>query len=163
MRKPDSEELVPDFMQEAMNAFKASFVYFGLPALAACLLLRDGRQPFTLFPSYYAYVLTTIFARQNIFYLLHLGPALILRYLIRGARLGVKGSLLASASIDLFALVIEYPVAALLTPEVLKDIYIYSAVWPLLMTFFTLRIHRLRLSGGVVIVIFIGLLCWRFF
>jgi hypothetical protein len=163
MKKPDSGDLVPDFMQEAMDLFKALLVYLGLPALTAYLLLRYHRRSLTLLPSYYLYAVTTIFTHQSLFYLLHLGPALVLRYLICGTRFGVKGSLIISVSIDFLALVVVYPVPSLLDFEILKNIYIYAALCPLLMTYFTLRIPRLRFLGGVVIAIFIGLLCWNFF
>jgi hypothetical protein len=162
MKKPDSEDLIPDFMQEAMDLFKALVVYFGLPALTAYFLLRYNKRSLTLFPSYYLHVLVTIFTRQNLFYLLHLGPALILRYLVCGTRFGVGGSLLASVVIDFLSLAIVYPVSSLLNFGILKNICVYVALCPLLMTFFTLRIPRLRFLGGAVIIIFIGLLCWSF-
>jgi hypothetical protein len=163
MKKPDSEDLIPDFMQEAMDLFKALLVYFGLPALTAYFLLRYNKRPLTVFPSYYLHVLTAIFTRQNLFYLLHLGPALVLRYLICGTRVGVKGSLLTSISIDFLSIAVVYPASSLLDVEILKNIYLYAALCPLLMTFFTLRIPRLRFLGGAVLAIFIGLLCWNFF
>ncbi|MDR2180088.1 MAG: hypothetical protein LBP21_07245 [Synergistaceae bacterium] len=161
--KPHSEDLVPDFMQEAMDLFRALFVYFGLPGLTACLLLRYQQRSWTLLPTYYFYVLATIFTRQSLFYLLHLGPALVLRYLVYGARFGVKGSLFIAVSLDFLSLLIVYPVHSLLNFEVLKNIYTYAALCPLSMTFFTLRIPRLRFLGGVVLALFIGLLCWNFF
>jgi hypothetical protein len=163
MKKPDSEDLIPDFMQKAMDLLKALFVYFGLPALTAYFLLRHNKLSLTLFPSYYLHVLTAIFARQSLFYLLHLVPALVLRYLICGTRLGVKGSLLASVSIDFLSIAVVYPASSLLNAEMLRNIYLYAALCPLLMTFFTLRIPRLRFLGGAVMAIFIGLLCWNFF
>jgi hypothetical protein len=163
MRKPDGEDLIPDFMEEAMDLFKALFVYFGLPLLTAYFLLRYHKQPLTLFPSFYLYALDTVFTRQSLFYLLHLGPALVLRYLICGTRLGIKGSLLASVSIDFLSIAVVYPALSLLKVEMLKNIYLYAALCPLLMTFFTLRIPRLRFLGGVVLAIFMGLLCWNFF
>jgi hypothetical protein len=162
MRKPDSEDLTPDFMQEAMDFFRASLVYFGSPMWTACLLLRYDKQSFTLFPSYYVYVLSAIFNRQSLLYLLHLGPALILRYLICGARFGFRGSLIVSVLIDFLSLAVVYPASSLLNFEILKNVCVYVAVCPLLMTFCTLRIPRLRFMGGVVIVIFIGMLCWGF-
>jgi hypothetical protein len=163
MKKPDSEDLIPDFMQEAMDFFKALLVYLGPPALTAYFLLRYHQRPLTLFPSYYVRAVVTIFTRQNLFYLLHLGPALVLRYLVCGARFGVKGGLAAAILIDFLSLAAIYPVSSLRNPEALKNIYLCVALCPLSMTFFTLRIPRLRFSGGVVITIFIGLLCWSFF
>jgi hypothetical protein len=161
MKKPDGEDLIPDFMQEAMDLFKALFVYFGLPALTAYLLLRYHKRPLTLLPSFYLHTLTAVFTRQSLFYLLHLGPALVFRYLICGTRWGIKGSLLMSVVINFLSILVFCPAPSLLNVEILKNIYAYTALCPLLMTFFTLRIPRLRFLGGVVITIFIGLLCWN--
>jgi lysylphosphatidylglycerol synthetase-like protein (DUF2156 family) len=160
--KPDSEDLMPEFMREATDFFKASVLYFGLPMITAALLLRYNKQAFRFLPFYYARTLQALFKSQHGFYLLHLLPALAVRYLFYGVRLRVKEAFVVSVIVDLLAIVLIYPVRSLLNPEILKNVYLYAALCPLLMAFFTLRIDRLRYSGGVVIVIFIGILCWGF-
>ena len=162
-KKPDSEDLVPDFMQEAMDLFRASVVYFGTPVLAAYFLLRYHGLPFSRLPVYYLRVLSSIFGNQNLFYLLHLVPALGVRYLVSGVRLGVKGAFFIALLFDFLALLIVYPASSLLNFAVLKNICLYVALCPSLMAFFTLRIQRLHFSGGVVICIFLGLLVRGFF
>jgi hypothetical protein len=151
---------MPDFMREAMGFFKALILYLGLPMITAALLLRYNKQGFRALPFYYAQTLQALFKSQNGFYLLHLLPALVVRYLFYGARLGVKEAFFVSAIVDFLAIALIYPIQSLLNLEILKNIYLYSALCPFLMAFFTLRIDRLRYAGAVAIVIFIGLLCW---
>jgi hypothetical protein len=165
--KPDGEYLLPEFLRETMDCCKAAAIYFGLPALTAYLALRYRRVPFTSWvsymPYYYAHTLKVIFTRDNLFYLLHLGPALVGRYVICKRRFSVKEAVALSLLIDFAAIVVIYPFIFRSNAGVLKHIYLYSAFCPLLMTFFTLRIDRMRVSGGCVIFLFVGLLCWRFF
>jgi hypothetical protein len=103
-----------------------------------------------------------------VFYLLHLLPALAARYVAYGARFGAKSAIVVSLLIDFAALVIvrsDISILNLNFPNVnfLKNVYLYVALAPLLMTFFTLRINRLCFSGSCVIIFFLGTLCWGFF
>jgi hypothetical protein len=159
--KPDSEELLPTFMQSAMGFFNALAVFFGLPAITACALMRYNHVDYTYFPAWYMYALNSIFKDQNVFYLMHLVPAMAMRF-ICGKKLKAGNSLLLAAFLFAIALVLLYPVSSVLNPRILKSIAVFIMVPPLLMTFFILRIHRLLTSGSIVIVIFLGLLCMKF-
>ena len=161
--KPSGEELLPDFMQATMNALRALLVYLGPSLLTAFLLLNQNGGPLTSLPIYYFHALYVLFTRQSLFYLIHLVLALAIRYFIQGARLGVRSALVTAAALDALAIFITYPAAVFFNLGVLKNILIYISTAPVLMTFFTLRIHRLRFSGAFTIAIFIGLLCWKFF
>ncbi len=157
-QKPDSEDLMPVFMLEATGLFKALAVYFGIPAVLSCVLLRLSNLEFAFFFKIYANVLREIFTTLNLFYLLHLIPSLLLRYLIYRGRFSNRGAFFVSALIALLALLIVYPLHSILNPKVLTDIILYVALSPFLMALFTLRINRLSFLGGSVIVLFIALL-----
>jgi hypothetical protein len=158
--KPDSEELLPYFMQETTGFFRAMILYFGLPALTTCMLLYYHRVSFSLIFLWYGHTLNSIFTSQNLFYLIHLVPALAARF-IYGRRFTVKTAFMAALLLDLLALPITYPVRSLLTPAIRKNIFLFASLPPLLMAFFTLRIYRLRIAGGIVIVVFLGMLSWK--
>ena len=159
--KPESEELLPEFMQEALDALRALAIYFGLPALTAFFLLRDSGAPFRSMWRYYALVLTILFKRQHVFYLLQLAPALLARYAL-AKRFRRSWALAASVSLNVMAFLVLFPFAPFPGFDTLKDIAIYLSVCPCLMTYFTLRINRVRLSGASVLAVFLGLLCWGF-
>jgi len=160
-RKPENAHLLPEFMQEAMDALRSLAVYFGLPAVTAFFLLSYGGESFKSLPRYYIYALAIIFKRQHIFYLIHLIPALIVRYVF-AKRFKILWALTAAVSFNVAAFLILYPAAPFPNIKMLKDIAIYVSVCPCLMTYFTLRINRLRFSGACVIAVFLGLLCWGF-
>ncbi|MDR1730653.1 MAG: hypothetical protein LBR61_01025 [Synergistaceae bacterium] len=161
--KPDEEDLLPLFMQETMGLCKAVAVYFGIPLLTAAMLLHaQGRSLRFLLP-WYGQVLRSIFTSQNLFYLLHVGPAMIMRF-VSGKRFSGKTAVTVALCFDLLAILIVYPVRPIVqNPSLLKNIFLFAAIPPLLTAFCTLRINRLQISGGLVILVFLGLLCQKFF
>ena len=160
--KPDSEDLLPAFMQDAMGFCAALIVFLGLPAVTTCFLMRYYRLRYTLFPVWYMYTLDSIIKSQNVLYLIHIVPAFALR-LFYGARMKVSNALIVAAFLFTIAVFLLYPVRAIVNPQTLKNIAFFVMTPPLLMAFFILRIHRLRASGILVILFFLGLLCVKYF
>ncbi|MDR1873750.1 MAG: hypothetical protein LBQ90_01875 [Synergistaceae bacterium] len=158
--RPDSEDLLPYFMQEATGFFKALALYFGIPVLTTCMLLYHQGVSFSLTPVWYGHTLRSIFTSQNLFYLIHLIPALGMRFFAR-RRFEVNGALVTALLLDLLALLVVYPVRSIRNPANLKNILMFISPAPVLMVFFTLRMYRLRISGGIVIVVFLALLGWQ--
>ena len=160
--KPDGEDLLPAFMQSAMGFCAALAVFFGLPAVSACVLIWRYNQSFTLFPVSYMYTLETIFKNQNVFYLIHLIPAFAVRFFY-GQRLKGGGAFAFAVFLSVAAVLLTYSPGALANLQTLKDIAFFIVAPPLLMAFFILRINKLLASGSLVILIFLGLLCAGFF
>ena len=160
--KPDGEDLIPVFMQSAMGFCTALAVFFGLPAVTACVLIWHYHQSFTLLPVSYMYTLESIFRNQNVFYLMHLVPAFAVRFLY-GQRMKAGGALALATFLFALALLLVYPAGALTDLRRLKNIAFFIMAPPLLMAFFILRIHKLLASGSLVILVFLGLLCAGFF
>lgn len=158
--KPDGDDLVPEFVRETTGFIMAFAVYFGLPVLAAFLMMHGPRFDFASLMRSYHGVLHNIFTQQNLFYLAHLGPALLLRYVLLRKNLQGNAALGVSLLLSIVAVGIFYPFKALVAPKGLQNIYLYVALYPLLMTFFTLRIRRLRFSGFVVFAVFLLFLCF---
>lgn len=160
--KPDSEDLLPAFMQEAMGFFKATAICFGIPVVAACSLLYHNGVSFAFIVSYSVYVLNKVFFELNSFYLIHLSAALLFRFVLHKKRFPIRAACAVTVIIDLLAIMLIYPPRSILTPQLLKNILLFVAVWPSLMVFFILRIHRLYVSGGIVIVVFFCFLCGKY-
>ena len=159
--KPESKTFLPEFMQETLDAFRALAIYFGLPVLTAFFLLRHGGEPFRSLPHYYLLTLTVLIKRLHIFYLLHLVPALIVRYIF-AKRLKKRWALAVAMLLSVVALLILFPAIPFPNFKTLKDVMIYASACPCLMAYFTLRINRVRFSGAFVLAVFMGLLCWGF-
>ena len=159
--KPDSEDLLPAFMQSAMGFCSALIVFFGLPAVTTCFLMRHYHLRYTLFPTWYTYTISSIFRDQNVFYLVHLVPAISVRFFYQ--RLKVNGALVTAVFLSVMAVLLVYPVRSITNPQALKNIASFVMLPPLLMAFFILRIQRLRASGSLVIMFFLALLCVKFF
>ncbi|MDR3265614.1 MAG: hypothetical protein LBT15_06360 [Synergistaceae bacterium] len=155
--KPDSEDLLPLFMHETTGFFRAMAVYFGIPVLLTVMLLRYYGVTYSLILPWYVSTLYSIFTSQNVFYIIHMAPACAIRVFL-GKRLAMKTAFLTALLLDMLALLIVHPVHALMTRHLLRNILIFAALSPVLMTFFTLRIQHLRISGGIVIAVFLGLL-----
>ncbi|MDR3231490.1 MAG: hypothetical protein LBT65_08615 [Synergistaceae bacterium] len=160
--KPESENLLPVFMHETTGLVAALAVYFGIPVLLTLMLLRYHDVTFALILPWYLNTLYSIFNAQSIFYIIHLAPACAIRVFL-GKRPTAKTAFLTALLLDLLAILIVYPARSLLNPRILKNIFIFAGLSPLLMTFFTLRIHRLRFAGGIVILVFLCLLYRKLF
>ena len=160
--KPDSEKLLPDFMQNAMGFCAALAVFFGLPAITTCLLMRLHHLRYTLFPLWYMHTLDTIFTKLNVFYLIHLVPAIVVRYFFK-TRLKVSEALIMAFLLSVLAVLLIYPGKSIVNPRMLKNIAVFTVPPPLLMAFFILRIHKLRTWGSIVIMFYIGILCGTIF
>ena len=161
-KKPDSEDLLPVFMQNAMGFLKALAVFFGLPAITACVLMRHNYADYTQFPALYMLTLDSIFKSQNIFYLIHIVPAIAVRFFY-GQKFKAGSAFLIAMFLFGMAVLSLYPISSVLNPQILKNIASFIMAPPLLMAFFILRIHRLLASGSAVILVFMGLLCVNFF
>jgi len=162
MGKPYGDELIPVFMQDAMGFFSSLVVFFGLPAITTCFLMWHHQLIYTLFPLWYMYVVDSIFKNQNVFYLMQIVPAAAVRCFFR-ERLQEGGALMVAAFLFATAVLLVYPVESISSLRALRNIALFIMAPPLLMSFFILRIHRLSVSGGLVILFFVGLLCRGFF
>ena len=160
--KPDGEDLLPTFMQSTMDFFKALAVFLGLPAITACLLMRHYHAGYAHFPLWYMSVIESVFKRQNALYLIQIVPAAAVRYFFE-KRLKVGEALVVAASLFVVAVLSVYPGRALLNPQTLKNIVYFIMTPPLLTAFFILRINRLSVSGSLVILFFVVMLCAGFF
>lgn len=158
--KPDGNDLVPEFVRETTGFIMAFVVYFGLPVVAAFLLIHGPRFDFASLMRSYHGVLHNIFTQQNLFYLAHLGPTLLFRYVFLRKNLQGNAALGVSLLLSIVAVGVFYPATALVATGGLRNIYFYVALYPFLMTFFTLRIRRLRFSGFVVLAVFLLFLCF---
>ena len=159
-KKPHGDDLLPVFMQETTGLVKTAGLLWGTPALSAYLLMRHDGRPWAVFGDYYAGVLSTVFGPLGIFYVFHLMPALLVRFLIGGEKgLSPMRALFLAVFLDFLALLLVYPPEVLLNPATLFNILFYAALAPTMTAFFTLRITRLRFSGVAAIVVFVVFLC----
>ena len=117
-------------------------MYFGIPAVLSYVLLRLSNLELTFFFKIYGNVLREIFTTLNLFYLLHLIPSLLLRYLIYRGRFSSRGAVFVSALIALLAILIVYPLHSILNRrgggvERISLLTYYPAMkWALLLVLF---------------------------
>lgn len=161
-QKPDGDDLVPDFVRETTGFLSAFLIYFGSPVLWVLLITPSNRLGLGTLLFNYRAVLHLIFERQNVFYLFHLIPALFFRYFFPGKNIRGQAAFGLALLLNICAVLVFFPVRYLLSWGDWQKIYLYYALYPLLMTFFTLRIKRLCLSGFVVLAVFLILLGFGF-